>query len=136
MRRDAQDPQHAQVVRAGEGEREVGGQHRAQIDDAVEAARVTHRIAHDGEPQQVLGGEEQGKPPLDRIEKPAVARMKRGDRVEQQHRHARQDGAQEQHVIGPARGRVVAAHHVKRALAPSLRMRRGVMEAARGALID
>src|SRR5574337_118303 len=82
---DAQRPNYQQVLAADQQQADPGRQHRQQVDDAEEAARVARRAVDYREANDVFDREQQREPPFQQVERVAQLRVHAHYRIEQHH---------------------------------------------------
>jgi hypothetical protein len=115
---DPEDADRDQIPTTREEERQVRGQHRQQIDDAVEAGGVLPGAGSREETEQVLDREHDREGPLCPAKGLPVAKGIPLDAVQHDDGHADQDREDQYDVERLARGRIVAEDHSPQPEAP------------------
>jgi hypothetical protein len=89
-------------------QRDIGGQHGQQINHAKKTAHITPGVRSTRQPQQIFGGKQQRKSPLQPKEQLTMAYLQRLHAIGNHHQHAEQNG-DNQADIKPAPGTVSAS---------------------------
>lgn len=94
----SQDPNHQEILAAGQQHTDIGGEYGEQINNSIETKNISADPLDRNDANHIFYGEEEGKKPLQLVKQFSVFGSVCSDTVHHHHHHADDDAENQDHI--------------------------------------